>query len=210
MNPFPELSSLPSLWIRQRKELVELAGFETRNKYSIETDDNRQIGFAAEQHKGFGGFLLRQFLGHWRRFEIHVFDALRTPVLHAEHPFRFLFHKLTIRYPDGRVLGHIQWRFSILMKKFDILDAQENLLYSTSSPFWRIWTFPVKRLGADHAVIRKRWSGALKEAFLDVDQFQVEFIERTVPQEHRLLIMMAGLFVDLMYFENKANNSWGV
>ena len=60
------------LYVRQQRELGELLGFETRNKYAISTPDRMEVAFAAEQQKGILGFLLRQFLGHWRTFEIHT------------------------------------------------------------------------------------------------------------------------------------------
>ena len=72
------LLQLSTLIVRQRAELAELLGFETRNKYSIEGEQGQALAFAAEQQKGTLGFLLRQFLGHWRSFEIQFFDPLRT------------------------------------------------------------------------------------------------------------------------------------
>lgn len=207
MLPLPEIVSLHSIWIRQRKELAELFGFETRNKYSIDTEDNRQLAFAAEQQKGIGGFFIRQFLGHWRRFDILLFDSSRNPILRAVHPFRFFFQRLTVLLPDGEAIGHLQRRFSIFTKRFDLLDAKEQVLYAVSSPIWRLWTFPFKRDGREFAVVRKRWGGILKEAMLDADQFQIEFVDPAVTHEQRLLIVSAGIFIDLMYFEEKAGNN---
>ncbi len=69
-----ELKNYSKLIIRQRRELFELIGFETRNKYEICDADKNVIGFCAEQNKGILGFLFRQFLGHWRSFEIHFYD----------------------------------------------------------------------------------------------------------------------------------------
>src|SRR5262245_11336298 len=61
-----ELDAAPGLVVQQRKELVELFGYETRNKYEIRTQSGQQLGFAAEQQKGVLGFLVRQLVGHWR------------------------------------------------------------------------------------------------------------------------------------------------
>ena len=90
----------------QRRELAELFGFETRNKYSIEVDGSEEL-FAAEQGKGGLAFLARFFLGHFRTFEIHFFDRARSLVLRAVHPFRFFFQRLEVFLPDGRPLGAI-------------------------------------------------------------------------------------------------------
>ena len=207
MLPLSELTSLKSLWIRQRKELAELIGFETRNKYSIDTDDNRQIAFAAEQRKGWIGMLTRQLLGHWRSFDILIFDNLKQPVVKAHHPFRFFFQRLIVTQADGTEIGHIQRRWSILTKKFDVLDPQEKVLMTVSSPVWRIWTFQFKRDGRDVAAIRKRWGGILKEAMTDADQFEVEFTDPSLSHAERILMLTAGVFVDLMYFEQKGGST---
>ena len=58
----------------QTPEVLDLLGLEGRNKYVIEADGDR-IAFAAEQGSGALTFLGRVFLGHWRTFEIHLFDA---------------------------------------------------------------------------------------------------------------------------------------
>jgi hypothetical protein len=211
----PEIQSVPSLLIRQKREMVELFGFETRNKYSIETESGQVIGFAAEQQKGVLGFLFRQFLGHWRRFHFTVFDSNRTPVLRAQHPFRFFFQRMELfekRANGAEVsLGALQQRFGILKRKIDIEDPNGNTLLRIESPLWRIWTFPVYinqngAVGPEVAVISKKWGGLLKEAFLDADTFRVEFKQVGLTETQRTLILAAGIFVDLQYFEQKANH----
>lgn len=47
------LKNLTTIRIKQIKEFAELFGFETRNKYSIQSIDGQPIGFAAEQGKGY-------------------------------------------------------------------------------------------------------------------------------------------------------------
>jgi hypothetical protein len=209
----PSLQSTPVVLIRQKRELAELFGFETRNKYSIEQEDGQIIAFAAEQQKGILGLFLRQILGHWRRFHFTIFGSDRTPVLTARHPFRFFFQRMELftghTSESGTQLGAIQQRFGILNRKMDLLDARGEALFHLRSPLWRIWTFTVYQAGRtdpqECAVIRKKWGGLLKEAFLDADSFRIEYKDPGLTQEHRLLLIAAGLFLDLQYFEKKAN-----
>jgi hypothetical protein len=42
--------------VNQRHELGEIFGFETRNKYQLFDENNKILGFAAEQQKGIFGF----------------------------------------------------------------------------------------------------------------------------------------------------------
>ncbi|MGC4114549.1 MAG: phospholipid scramblase-related protein [Myxococcales bacterium] len=189
--------------IQQQFEIAELFGFESRNKYAIRTESGF-IGWAAEQSKDLFGFLLRQVLGHWRPFEIHLFDGARQPVLRAVHPFRLLFQRLEIFLQDGTRIGALQQRFSIFSKRFDVEDASGRVIMTVSSPLWRIWTFPFMRAGQQVGVIEKHWSGFLTEAMTDRDRFYVRFTPGLTDQE-RALLVVAGLFVDLIYFEHKAS-----
>lgn len=209
MSLSQQISHIPALIIRQRKELAELIGFETRNKYEINAPDGRVLGFAAEQQKGFLGAVMRQFLGHWRTFEILIFDAQRRPFLVARHPFRFIFQRLEILDADsGRPIGALQQRFSIIYKRFDVALPDGRVLMQVSSPFWRIWTFRFQGAdGRERAVITKKWSGALKEIFTDADNFALEFTDPSLGDDERKLLLAAAIFIDLKYFEQKAQTN---
>jgi uncharacterized protein YxjI len=192
------------LMIVQKRELAELFGFETRNKYSIEVN-GASFAFAAEQGKGGLAFLARMFVGHWRTFEIHFFDNARQLVLRVVHPFRFFFQRLEVSTAEGRPLGSIQQRFAVFSKRFDVSDPSGRLLLSVSSPIWRPWTFAFERDGRELARVEKKWSGMLQEAFTDADRFRVAFQSAELGLEERALVLAAGIFIDLQYFERKAD-----
>lgn len=199
------LTQYPEVFVRQKRELAELFGFETRNKYEIVDSRKNVLGFAAEQNKGLMGFLGRQFLGHWRSFELTIFDAARNPAYKALHPFRFFFQRLELFTSDGRAIGAVQQRFAFLYKKFDIQDPSGQLLFTMSSAPWKIWTFPFKRGNEEVAVLRKKWSGMFSEVFMDKDNFQIAFAQPSLTQDERMLILTSAIFVDLQYFEKKAD-----
>jgi uncharacterized protein YxjI len=187
----------------QRREIAELFGFETRNKYAIEAN-GRQVGFAAEQGKGGLAFLARMFVGHWRTFEIHFFDEMRQLVLRALHPFRFFFQRLEVSRADGRPLGALQQRFAVFSKRFDVVDGSEQVILTVSSPIWRPWTFTFERHGTELARVEKKWGGLLREGFTDGDRFRIAFQPSQLTLEERSLVLAAALFIDLQYFERKA------
>ena len=207
---FENVANARSLIVRQRKELVELFGFETRNKYEILNPDGGQIGFAAEQQKGWFGFLIRQLVGHWRTFDIVIFDLARQEVLRAHHPFRFYFQRLDVTDSQGHRVGSIEKRFSILSKKFEFFDEYGKVRMSVKSPIWRIWTFPVMAGGEQVAKLSKRWGGILTEVFTDADRFEIEYLSTQLSKNDRILLLVAALFVDLHYFEAKANSNRGI
>ncbi len=201
-----DLTQHSKLLVKQVHELGEWVGFETRNKYRIQDELQRPVGFAAEQQKGIFGFLMRQFLGHWRSFEIQIFDMQRQPVLVARHPFRFLFQRLEVHTPEGERIGAIQQRFSILSKRFDVEDERGRVSMRVSSPLWKIWSFPFVRFGKELAVVKKNWSGLLSEVLTDRDDFVVEYFDSGLSHSERALVLAAAIFVDLQYFERKARN----
>jgi hypothetical protein len=198
-----QIRQATQVYIQQRRELAELIGFETRNKYEIQID-GQVAGFAAEQQKGVLGFLMRQVLGHWRTFEILIFSPAKTVIARARHPFRFFFQRLEVLSPDGQLWGSLQQRFALLHKKFDLEDASGRVVLEVRSPIWRPWTFPFVTRGQERAVVRKKWGGILREGFTDADRFELEFKDSELSYEERLVLVASALFIDLQYFERKS------
>ncbi len=201
-----ELSDGRHVIVTQRKELAELFGVESRNKYEIVNARGVRVGFAAEQGKGFWGFLFRQAMGHLRTFDVTFFDEARQVMLVAHHPFRWFFHRFDIRGPEGDLLGSLQRRFGLLSRNFDLFDGSGTLLLSVEAPVWRPWTFEFTRDGNTVAAVRKKWSGLVREAFLDADNFQVEFAPGPLSLLERKLLLAAAVFIDLLFFERKASS----
>lgn len=198
-----ELSGQKNLFVKQIRELAELIGFETRNKYAILDEHQQPVGYAAEQQKGFLGFLARQFLGHWRSFEILIFDAARQPVIRARHPFRFFFQRLEVYSGGQEYIGAVQQRWAVFRKKFDVQDRDGHVILQVSSPFFKFWTFPFLRQGRQAAVVEKKWGGIFTEIFSDKDTFHIEFTDPALTETERRLVLAASMFIDLQYFEAK-------
>ena len=199
------LTSFSRLVVKQSFELAELFGFETRNKYRICNEHGEDVAFAAEQQKGFIGILFRQFLGHWRTFDLHFFDTRRQEFMIAHHPFRWYFQRLEVREPQGRRLGVIERRFAILSKRFVVEDSNGRELMSVYSPFFKFWTFPFATQGRERARVLKRWSGVGYEMFTDKDSFLVEYLDTSLSVEERGLVLSAAIYIDLKYFERKGS-----
>ncbi len=196
------LAAERSVIVRQLLEINEVAlGLESRNKYQIKAGETL-IGFAAEQGSGAGAFFMRQFFGHWRTFSVHVFDAMRQPLLVATHPFRWILTRLDVSDVSGTYVGGIQQRFAFFHRKFDVLGPQGTVLASVSTPFWRPWTFRFMRGPRELGVLRKKFPGLL-EMVTDKDTFELEFTDPRLDPGVRLLVLMAAILVDLAYFEKR-------
>lgn len=197
--------SAPRLFVKQVFEFAELFGFESRNKYRIQDEAGREIGFAAEQRRGLWQALGRQIFGHWRVFDIHFFTPDRQTWAIAHHPFRWFFQRLEVVSVDGRPLGSIERRWAIFSKAFDVHGPQGQTLFRVRSPFWRIWTFPFHARGAEQARVAKKWSGLASELFTDRDNFRVEFINPALTPDERMVVLAAAVYIDLMFFEKKGD-----
>ena len=201
-----ELVSAKEFKFKQIHELAELFGFETRNRYALRHLDGREVAYAAEQQKGILGFILRQVLGHWRSFEVHMYNAKREEALILKHPFRWFFQRLEIFDADGVMRGAVEQRFAFFTKSFDVQDARGKVRYQVRSPFFRFWSFTFTKHGQEVAKVQKKWSGLLAEAFTDKDNFHLVMDGENLDHEDRLLILAAAVFVDLQYFERKAKS----
>ncbi len=198
------LSHHRSLMVRQIRELVELFGFETRNKYEILDLNKTVVAYAAEQQKGIFGWIMRQYFGHWRKYDVMFFDPARAPYFRAHHPFRWFFHRFEI-FNGETMVGAIQQRFSIFTKRFDIQNRQRMTIMEVSSPIWKLWTFNFVFNGKAIASVKKKWSGLFTEAFTDKDTFMVEFTDESLSEDERKLVLAAAVFIDMKYFETKAD-----
>ncbi len=207
MSNLAPLAQYPFLVMKQRKELAELFGYESRNKYEIRDPSGGAILYAAEQGKGLGATLMRQFVGHWRTYEIHIFDAARNVIVRAIHPFRWFFQRLEVVSGDGRAIGTLQQRFAFFSKSFDVEDAQGRVIMTVRSPIWKPWTFPFEKAGRQVGAVMKKWSGAITEIFTDADTFRIEYGAPELTPDERALLLAAGIFIDMQYFEAKAHTS---
>lgn len=200
------LAQANAIYVKQKFELAEIFGFETRNRYQIQTDDGQQFGYCAEPKLGFFDAIMRQFLGHWRVFNILGTDMANQQVFRAHHPFRWFFQRLDVFGAGDRPVGSLQQRFAWFNKKFDFLDTRGRLVMSMTSPFWKIWTFPIKKCDRDVSIIEKKWTGLAKEMFTDADNFRVRFTDAKLTADEKLLLLAGAVFVDLLYFETKASS----
>jgi uncharacterized protein YxjI len=199
------LAPFPRLKISQRAEPAEWFGIETRNSYDVTDEHGHEVAFAAEQGEGVSSFFARQWLGHWRSFEIVVYTAEHDEALVLRHPFRPFLKRLEVLDDGGELLGTVQQRFSLLSKRFDVLNAKGQVIMEVASPIWKRWTFPFTSDGREVARVKKKWSGFFSEAFTDRDDFAVEY-GSDLSEVERRLVLAAALFVDLAYFERKASD----
>ena len=194
------------LSVRQRKNWMEiLTSFDARNKYVVYDEGGNPVFNVEEQGSGFGSLMKRLFLRNMRPFTSHVDDlAGQGQLLVLNKPFRFIFHRLEIRDPNGNMLGAIQKRWTWFRRKYTVEGRDGQEVATLFGPIFRPWTFQIQLPGSDAEVglIQKKWSGLLKEAFTDADNFWVDFAAISDPRL-RAVLFAATVLIDIVHFENR-------
>ena len=145
--------------------------------------------------------LTRSFLSAYRPFEINLWDLQNNHILELKRPFRFYFHKMSIADGAEIKVGTIVREFSIINKKFSVLDGRGKQIMSIHGPLIRPWTFFVKRAEREIGKISKQWGGLLKEIYTDADTFGVKF-NKDIDKNSKYILLGAVFLIDFLYFEN--------
>jgi uncharacterized protein YxjI len=192
------------LSVRQRKRWLEiLTSFDAKNTYAVYDEAGNPVFNVQEQGGGFGNFLKRLFLRSMRPFRSNVEDLTAgTQLLSLRRPFRFIFHRLEVSTPDGKLLGALQKRWTWFRRKYTVEGPGGEELATLFGPFFRPWTFKIMLPGQAQEVglIQKKWSGLAKEMFTQADNFWIEFGEVTDPRL-RAILFSATVLIDVVHFE---------
>lgn len=196
------LESIDTLVISQIKDWSEIiTGFEARNKYNILDSSGRLVFLAAEWA---GSFWTRILLKSLRPFTIYIMTPDTNRVLILQRPFKFFFHRLKIFDPDWNHLGTIQRRFSFLRRHYSVLNKSEYEIFHLYGPILHPWTFKIQIPGREIGKITKKWSGFLKEAFSNADNFSIEF-PADMGIDRKTLLLGAVFLIDFVHFERRNN-----
>lgn len=190
------------LSVKQRRSWFEaLTGFEQPNRYTVLANGGGAAFVVEEQTHGFLEALTRFFLGPLRPFASYVEDTRRgTIAMKLVRPFRWFLPELEVRDADGQVLARIARRWTWLTTRYDIRDGAGALIGEIHGPLFRPWTFEVMAGGRRVALVKKVWSGLIKEAFTDADNFELTFEENVAPMWKPLGLACAVL-IDVAHFE---------
>lgn len=193
------LAEVDTLVVSQKKEWGEIfTGFETRNSYTVLDASGTPLFAAAEEG---GSILGRWFLKSLRPFQIHVRTMEGQPVLRAQRPFRFFFHEISVHDGAGQHLGTIKRRWTWLRRKYSVLDASGQEVFELFGPILHPWTFEIRQGEQTLGKITKKWSGLLKEAYTDADNFGI-----TMPADWdvrtKALFLGAVFLIDFVHFED--------
>ena len=193
------LAGLDTLVIQQRKSWGEiLTGWEVKNSYAVLDGTGEEVYVAAETG---GSMFFRLLLKALRPFTIHILEAEGRAVLRLNRPFRLYFHTLEVHSADGRRLGRVDRRFSLVRRRYTVSDDTGQERFQLFGPLLRPWTFLIRAGGEELGRITKRWTGMLKESLSDADNFALSFPAELQPQDKSVLLG-AVFLIDFVHFES--------
>ena len=106
--------------------------------------------------------------------------------------------------PQGNHIGAIQRKWTWLRRKYIVEGANGEEVATLFGPIFKPWTFKVLApgTGLEIGLVQKKWSGLLKEAFTQADNFWVTYHDVPDPAL-RSLMFSATVLIDIVHFERK-------
>ncbi|PWY79600.1 Scramblase-domain-containing protein [Aspergillus heteromorphus CBS 117.55] len=99
-HPATGILANSGLVVQRQLELMNvMIGFEQANKYVIMDANGNHIGYMAEQEKGMGNMMARQWFRTHRSFVTHVFDKHENEVLRFHRPFSWINSRIRVYDP---------------------------------------------------------------------------------------------------------------
>lgn len=197
------------MFYRQNYFIREHVGlFKWANTYDIlDPDTQKQIGIAVERPGWFIHLLRFVVDASLLPTTIHVYigknpEAEGRLLFSMEKNFAVFSKRVSIRNPDGQVVGWFQSKVFTIGGAFDVFNAGGEKVFSVKGN-WVGWEFQFLDADGDRmGTISKKWGGMAKELFTTADNYVISIDEKPAP-ELALLFLAAGLAIDTVYKERK-------
>ncbi|KAF3479774.1 phospholipid scramblase family protein [Arthroderma uncinatum] len=166
---------------RQLEMMNVLLGFEQANRYVILDAQGNHIGYMAEEEKGMGSMLSRQWLHTHRPFVTHVFDKNQNEVLRFHRPFSWINSTIFVFDPHNNTAG----------SHAPLIDLQQNTsgLQEGSVKVSPLVHSQMRVIGAAQqrwAPLRRKYNLFLSHPHASVTPSHIEPQQPAVPPEKSL------------------------
>ncbi|XP_063105226.1 phospholipid scramblase 1 isoform X3 [Cavia porcellus] len=209
--------TIDQILVHQQIELLEvLVGFETNNKYEIKNSLGQRVYFAVEDND----CCTRNCCGPARPFTLKILDNLGREVVTMERPLRCsscffpcCLQEIEIQAPPGVPIGYVSQKWHPCLPKFTVQNERREDVLKIIGPCivcscCSDIDFEVKSLDEQSVVgkISKQWSGFVREAFTDADNFGIQF-PLDLDVKMKTVMLGACFLIDFMFFEHTDNQN---
>ncbi|KAM7132147.1 phospholipid scramblase 1-like isoform 1-T5 [Molossus nigricans] len=205
------LTQIDQILVHQQVELLEvLTGFETNNKYEIKNSLGQRVYFAVEDTD----FCTRNCCGADRPFTMRILDLMGREVMTLERPLRCTscccpccLQEIEIQAPPGVPVGYVVQNWHPCLPKLTIQNEKKEDVLKIVGPCLVCSCcadidFEIKSLDEENIVgkISKQWTGFVREAFTDADNFGIQF-PADLDVKMKAVMIGACFLIDFMFFE---------
>ncbi|HYH05368.1 MAG TPA: phospholipid scramblase-related protein [Bacillota bacterium] len=188
-------------FIKEKVDFLKLAG-----EYEIYMPEtNQQIGVAKEEPGGMIKLLRLLINKILLPNKVNVYDTYDQKVLFTmQKPFSLFSSKVSVTSGSGENLGYFQSKVFTIGGGFRVFDPSDRQVAEIKGD-WKGWNFKfLNESGAEIGTITKKWAGIGKELFTSADNYIIALNEtQTFEPKQVILLLAAGLAVDIVFKENK-------
>lgn len=177
--------------------------FKAANNYDILNPENQEIIMTCrEENLGFFTKLLR-FTDYKRMtpFNVEIRTSTGEKVLTVKRGVSIILSTVEVFDENDKLVGQFKQKFFSIGGKFNVLDANENMLCQLQGK-WTSWDFKFVNQGLEYGHVSKKWAGLGKEMFTSADNYMLQ-INDAVSQDNplRILILAAVVCIDMVIKE---------
>lgn len=177
--------------------------FKASNNYDIYDPQSQEMIMTCREEKlGFFTKMLR-FTDYKRNtpFHVEIKTPDGTPVLTVKRGVSLWLSRVEVLDENDKLIGQFKQTLFSIGGKFDVLDAQDNVLCKLKGK-WTSWDFRFMKEEEEFAHVSKKWAGTGRELFTSADNYMLSIGEK-VPQDHplRILIVAAVMCIDMVLKE---------
>lgn len=134
-------------------------------------------------------------------FEVEIKTPEGQKVLTVSRGVAIFLSRVEVRDETGTVVGYFKQKLFSIGGKFDVLDAQENVVCTLRGK-WTSWDFRFMQGERELANVSKKWAGVGRELFTSADNYMLT-IQDSVPGNSavRVLILAAVMCIDMVLKE---------
>lgn len=189
-----------SFFIKEHVDVLKLAG-----TYDIlDPETSAPIGVAKEEISTLVKILKFMVNKQMLPTKVTVYEQDGQPVFTIQRPFSLFRKKVTIQKSTGEYLGYFKSKILTIGGGFFVFDAAEQQVAEIKGN-WKGWDFKfLTKDGREIGAVNKKWAGLAKEIFTTADNYLISLnpVEEVNP-DAKILLLAAGLAVDLIYKEEK-------
>ncbi len=181
----------------------EQVGFlKASNNYDIYAPETNAMIMSCREDLGFFTKLLR-FTDFKRMtpFNIEIKTTTGERVLTVKRGVSLFLSTVEVLDENGVLVGRFKQKFFSIGGKFNVLDANDNLVCKLKGK-WTSWDFQFMKGDTELAQVSKKWAGMGKELFTTADNYMLSINESVAKDAPvRMLILGAVMCIDMVLKE---------